>query len=159
MSKGKVLNGKDFMIFMNGKATALATSHKLTLSAETGDAASKDDGMWDESIITKMSWEASTEALVAAEEPTNADSFDALYDAFIAGEAVTLILGIPGNLTNDGVPDTGWSSPATKANQKYYTGQALITSLERTDAKGSNSSLTASFKGLGKLDKKTGTAS
>ena len=41
MAKAKVLNGKDFMIFMGGKATALSTSHKLTLSAETSDAASK----------------------------------------------------------------------------------------------------------------------
>lgn len=149
MAKAKVLNGKDFMIFMNGKATALATSHKLTLNAETGDSASKDDGMWDEAIITKMSWEASTEALVSADE--NVESFDALYDAFIAGEPVTLIMGIPTNLTNDGVPEAGWTAPTTK----YYTGSALITSLDRTDAKGSNSTMTASFKGVGKLEKKT----
>ena len=123
MSKAKPLNGKDFMIFVAGKATALATSHKLTLTAETGDAASKDDGMWDESIVTKMGWEASTEALVSAD--ADVESFDSLYDAFIAGE-------------------------------KYYKGKALITSLDRTDAKGSNSTMTAQFKGQGKLEKATG---
>lgn len=147
MGKAKVLNGKDFMIFMNGKATALATSHKLTLTAETGDSASKDDGMWDESIITKMSWTASTEALVSAD--ADVDSFDALYDAFIAGEKVTLVLGTPANLTNEGIPEAGWTVPTSG----YYTGQALITSLDRTDAKGSNSTMTASFQGVGKLAK------
>lgn len=148
MAKAKVLNGKDFMVFVNDEATALATSHKLTLNAETSDAASKDDGMWDESIVTKMSWEASTEALVSADASVN--SYDTLYDLFIAGQPVTLICGIPGNLTNDGVPEGGWQAPSTK----YYTGQALITSLDRSDAKGSNSSMTVSFKGVGKLEKK-----
>lgn len=148
MAKAKVLNGKDFMVFVNDEATALATSHKLTLNAETSDAASKDDGMWDESIVTKMSWEASTEALVSAD--ANVSSYDTLYDLFIAGQPVTLICGIPGNLTNDGVPTEGWQAPSTK----YYTGQALITSLDRSDAKGSNSSMTVSFKGVGKLEKK-----
>lgn len=154
MSKAKPLNGKDFMIFIGGKATALATSHKLTLTAETGDAASKDDGMWDESIVTKMGWEASTEALVSADK--NIESFDSLYDTFIAGESVDIILGVPANLTNDGIPEGGWTSPATKDQQIYYKGKALITSLDRTDAKGSNSTMTAQFKGQGKLEKATG---
>lgn len=148
MSKPKVLNGKDFMVFVNTKATALATSHKLTLSAETSDAASKDDGMWDESIVTKMSWEASTEALVSADE--NVDSYDALYDLFVAGEKVTLVCGVPANITNDGIPEGGWTVPGTR----YYTGQALITSLDRNDGVGSNSTMTISFKGVGKLEKK-----
>jgi hypothetical protein len=149
MAKAKVLNGKDFMIFVDGKATALATSHKLTLNAETSDSASKDDGMWDESIVTKMSWEASTEALVSAD--ASVESFDALYDMFIAGQEVELICGIPTNLSNDGVPEAGWTAPSTK----YYSGKALITSLDRSDAKGSNSTMTASFKGVGKLEKKS----
>lgn len=146
MAKAKVLNGKDFMIFVGGKATALATSHKLTLNAETSDAASKDDGMWDESVVTKMSWEASTEALVSAEE--GVESFDALFDMYVAGEPVTLVMGIPTNLTNDGVPEAGWTAPTSG-----YTGSALITSLDRTDSKGSNSTFSASFKGVGKLSK------
>lgn len=145
------------MIFIDGKATALATSHKLTLTAETGDAASKDDGMWDEGIVTKMSWEASTEALVSAD--ADVESFDTLYDAFIAGEAVDIVSGIPANLTNDGVPSDGWKSPDTKTGQIYYKGKALITSLDRTDAKGSNSSMTVQLKGQGKLEKATGAAS
>ena len=44
MGKANVVAGKDLMIFINGKATALATSHALELTAETSEAASKDDG-------------------------------------------------------------------------------------------------------------------
>lgn len=147
MAKVKVLNGKDFMIFVDGKATALATSHKLTINAETSDSASKDDGMWDESIVSKMSWQASTEALVAAD--AGAESFDTMIDLMLAGEPVELVMGIPANLTNDGVPEGGWSVPTGK----YYKGSAIITSLDRTDAKGSNSTFSASFRGVGKLEK------
>ena len=92
MAKAKVLNGKDFMVFVNTKATALATSHRLSLNAETSDSASKDDGMWDEAIITKLSWEASTEALVSAEE--GADSYDTMFDLMLACEPVDIVLGI-----------------------------------------------------------------
>ena len=42
MAKRKPLKGKDLMIFVDGKAIALATSHTLTLNAETSDTASKD---------------------------------------------------------------------------------------------------------------------
>lgn len=148
MAKPKVMKGKDFMVFVNNKATALATSHKLTLNAETSDAASKDEGMWDESIVSKMSWEASTEALVSAD--ANVDSYDALYDLFVAGEAVTLVCGVPLNLSNDGVPEGGWAAPSTN----YYTGSALITNLDRNDQSGSNSTMSISFRGVGKLERK-----
>lgn len=147
MAKAKVLDGKDFMIFVDGKATALATSHKLTINAETSDSASKDDGMWDEVIVSKMSWEASTEALVAAD--ATADSYDTMLDLMLANEPVDLVMGIPTNITNDGLPEAGWTAPTGK----YYNGKAIITTLDRTDSKGSNATFSASFKGVGKLEK------
>ena len=153
MPKAKALNGKDFMVFVAGKATALATSHKLSLNADTSDAASKDDGMWDESTVTKMSWEASTEALVSSEKKDT--NFEALYDAFIAGVPVEIVAGVPTNITDDGVPEGGWTAPSTTA-QTYYKGKAIITSLERTDAKGDSAKLSAQFKGVGKLEKTAG---
>lgn len=149
MAKAKVLDGKDFMIFVGGKATALATSHKLTINAETSDAASKDDGMWDESVVSKMSWEASTEALVAAD--ATAESFDAMFDLMLKKSPVTLVMGVAGNISNDGLPEEGWSIPT----KNYYTGSAIITSLDRNDAKGGNATFSAAFKGVGKIEKKS----
>mgnify|MGYP002512532681 CR=1 FL=1 len=93
MSKAKVVKGKDLMIFINGKATALATSHSLELNAETSEAASKDDGAWSNATVTKKSWTASTEALVS--EDPEVDSFDSMYDLFDAGEPVDIISGRP----------------------------------------------------------------
>lgn len=146
MAKPKVMDGRDFMIFVGGKATALATSHKLTVNAETSDSASKDDGMWDEAIVSKMSWDASTEALVSAD---GTDSYDTLFDLYLAKEPVDLIMGTPENINKDGVPEGGWSVPTGN----YYKGKALITNLERTDSNGSNATFSASFKGVGKLEK------
>ena len=146
MAKQKVMYGRDFMIFVGGKATALATSHKLTVNAETSDSASKDDGMWDEAIVSKMSWDASTEALVSAD---GTDSYDTLFDLYLAKEPVDLIMGTPANINKDGVPEGGWSVPTGN----YYKGKALITNLERTDSNGSNATFSASFKGVGKLEK------
>ena len=52
MSAKQVL-GKDLMLFIGGKAIALATSCKLGLSAETIDTQSKDSGMWNEKSVKK----------------------------------------------------------------------------------------------------------
>lgn len=51
MSKAKAVLGKDFMLFVGGKALALATSCKLSISAETIDTQSKDSGIWTEKDI------------------------------------------------------------------------------------------------------------
>lgn len=146
MSK-KVLKGKDLMLFVGGEATSLATSHTLGLNAETGDAASKDSGAWDESTITKMSWEAGTESLMSVEEGAN--SFDVMFQKFIAGEPVELVLGIPTNINTSGVPAEGWTAPTTT----HYKGSALITALSVNATNGQNTTMSASFKGVGKLER------
>lgn len=144
--KAKALKGKDFMVFVDGEAIALATSHELGLDADTTDAASKDDGSWDESTVTKKRWEVNCNSLVSADK--NVNSFNALYKKWVAGEPVDIISGIPGNASEDGVPNEGWQVPG----DSYFTGKALITSLRRNDNNGENSSMTSAFKGVGKLD-------
>lgn len=66
MSKAKSVLGKDLMLFIDGKAIALATSCKLGLSAETIDTQSKDSGIWTEKDIKKLSWNASSENVFSA---------------------------------------------------------------------------------------------
>ena len=148
MSKANVVAGKDLMIFVDGKATALATSHRLSITADTSEAASKDDGAWGSSTVTKMRWEGSTEALVSMD--ASAESFDKMFDAMMARKPVTIVSGRPDNATDDGVPEEGWIAPTTN----YYQGDALITSLERNDPNGDNSTMTVTFTGVGKLERK-----
>ena len=148
MAKANVVAGKDLMIFVDGKATALATSHRLSITADTSEAASKDDGAWGSSTVTKMRWEGSTEALVSMD--ASAESFDKMFDAMMARTPVTIVSGRPDNATDDGVPEEGWIAPTTN----YYQGDALITSLERNDPNGDNSTMTVTFTGVGKLERK-----
>lgn len=137
------------MIFVDGKATALATNHRLSITADTSEAASKDDGAWGSSTVTKMRWEGSTEALVSMD--ASAESFDKMFDAMMARKTVKIVSGKPENASDDGVPEGGWTQPTTN----YYTGDALITSLERNDPNGDNSTMTVTFTGVGRLERKT----
>ena len=54
MSRAKQVLGKDLMLFVDGKAIALATSCKIAISAETIDTQSKDSGIWNEKDVKKM---------------------------------------------------------------------------------------------------------
>ena len=135
------------MIFVDGEPTALATSHSISITAETSEAASKDDGAWGAATVTMFSWEGSTEALVSMDE--NANSFDAMYDAMMTREPVDIVSGRPSNATDDGVPEEGWTAPTTN----LYKGKALITSLQRNDPNGDNSTMTVTFTGVGKLER------
>lgn len=139
------LKGKKFMVFVGGEATALATSHSLRLNTETSDTSTKDHGLWGSAEVTRVSWEATTEALVSVD--SGVDSYDSLFTTMVAGTAVTLKIGIPANWASSGVPQAGWSVPTAG----YYTGTAIITSLERNDPNNENSSMTATFTGQGQL--------
>ena len=147
MAKANVIAGKDLMIFVDGAATALATSHRISITADTSEAASKDDGAWGSSTVTKLRWEGGTEALVSMDD--DVDSYDAMYDKMMSRTPVDIVSGRPSNITDDGVPEAGWTVPTTK----YYKGKALITSLERNDPNGDNSTMSVAFTGVGKLER------
>lgn len=151
MAKSKALKGKDLMIFMNGKAIALATNHTLNLSAETSDTSSKDSGVWTESEITGMNWTASSESVCSADEDVN--SYEAMLDAMLKMEIVPIKLGIPANISKDEMPEGGWTEP-----QKYYGGNALITGIDITATNKENATMTVNLTGVGQLKKETGAA-
>lgn len=141
------LKGRKFMIFYGSpaKAIAYATSHSLDLNAETSDSSTKDDGQWGSAEVTKLNWSASADAIIASDQA----NYDALFDAMISGTEVDIVLGIPSNYADTGVPTGGWTAPTTAK----YSGKAIITSLTRNDAVGSDSTCSATFQGVGKLTK------
>ena len=123
MSKAKSVLGKDLMLFIDGKAIALATSCKLGLSAETIDTQSKDSGIWTEKDIKKLSWNASSENVFSAD--ADANSYDKLFALFLAHKPVVLKFGVVGNPDVNEMPAAGWTLA-----EGAYTGSAVITSLE-----------------------------
>lgn len=149
MSKAKVLNGKDLMLWIGGKVVALSTGCTINLSAETSDAATKDDGMWGAPEVSGMSWSASNESVDSAdEERTNDQVYSQLFDLFIAGEPINITVGVPTNKSNTGLPEAGWTAPT-----QGYSGKAIMTALDRTGNKGSNGSISVSLQGVGALEK------
>lgn len=155
MAKAKYLNGKDLMLFVGGKAIALAKTCQLQLSGDTLDTDNKDCGIWAGTDIGSLSWQVSSEAVASVdEEVTAAVVYDDLFDLFVAGEPVSIIVGIPTNIAagRNGVPEAGWTAPSDKG----YTGKAIITSLELGGDKGSAGSVSVQLNGDGALEKLAG---
>lgn len=144
MSKANAVLGKDVMLFINGKAIALSTSCKLSLSTETIDTQSKDSGIWTEKDIKKLSWSMSSENLFSADE--NVNGYDVLFDLMLKRKPVEVKFGIAGNADADEVPANGWTLPAAP-----YSGKVLITSLELNAPDGDKATFSANFEGTGPL--------
>ena len=152
MAKAQSLNGKDLMLWIGGKVVALSTSCTLNLTAATQSSGTKDDGLWDANEIGNLSWNCSNESVDSADTNRSNDQvFDDLFELYAAGQPVAVTVGIPSNRNNTGVPEAGWTAPSSGT----YGGQALITSLSRTGAKGSNGSVSVSLQGYGALTKAT----
>lgn len=61
----KINYGGDIMILVNGTPLAFSSGAKLDVSLKTRDIGSKDSGYWDEKAAGKLSWNASSDALMA----------------------------------------------------------------------------------------------
>jgi hypothetical protein len=153
MAKRKPIEGKDLMLFIGGKTIALANSCTLNIDRGSNDAASKDDGVWGQDTPGDMSWNLSSDALFSADaaDSNNQMAYDALFDAQVAGTDLTIIFGVVGNASSNGLPADGWTAP-TKGG---YTGTAHVTSLSLTGAKGSASSMSVSLVGSGELKRQS----
>ena len=137
--KANAVLGKDFMLFVGGKALALATSCKLSISAETIDTQSKDSGIWTEKDIKKLSWNGSSENLFSADDKVN--GYDVLLDLMLNRKPIEAKFGIPANADSDEVPSSA-----------SYSGNVLITNLELNAPDGDKATFSATFEGTGKLN-------
>lgn len=143
MSRAKQVLGKDLMLFVDGKAIALATSCKIAISAETIDTQSKDSGIWNEKDVKKLGWNCSSDNVFSADKDAN--SYDKLFALMVATNPVEIAFGIPSNKANE-YPDGGWLLP-----DKPYKGMAIITSLDATASDGDKATFSISFEGTGVL--------
>lgn len=136
-----VILGTDLMLFKDNKALAVATSCKLTISANVLETSSKDSGKWVSKQAAKLSWNASSDNLY-----TVAD-YKELVDAMIKREEVELQFSTVANADSDtGVPSTGWTP-----NSDGYKGSAIITSIDMNASDGENATYTVNFEGTGAL--------
>lgn len=149
-----VIKGSDLMLFVEGKSIAYATSHTLTISADTKETSSKDSGgKWQTSEVGVLSWTCSSENLCADSEA--GVSFDKLFEYMTARKPITGVFALEGNSTNledgklDEVPTSGWTAKAGDG----YTGKMIITNLEKNAPNGENATIKVDFTGVGALTK------
>lgn len=148
-----IIKGDELMIFVGGSAIAYATSHTLSLTANTVDISSKDHGFWGASDTGNLTWEATTENLYTE------DGFDGLFNAYLAKSEVTIVFGYASNYNTNGLfleggtqaagddRDAAWVQDTTKG----YSGKAVITSLSVNANTGENATFSCTFTGKGAI--------
>ncbi len=152
MAKRNTVDGKDIMLFISGKAVALATSSKFSLKSKIEETATKDDGQYSDKEQTGIDWNVSSEALYGADASTGATdmAFKELRTAMLAGTKVEVVFGTPANIADTGVPTAGWTAPTSGLK-----GNALIESIDITADKGSKAKMSISLQGCGALTEVT----
>ena len=136
------IKGGDMMLFVDGVSIAFATSHTLTINAETTDTSNKDEGAgrWRSEEVNILSWEATTENLCGSGEGKNYDDLVALM---LAKQPVAAVFGVKTE-SGESVPTGGWHGSG-------FSGNVLITSIEINAQNGENATFTATFTGVGPL--------
>lgn len=149
MNKANKVDGKDLMLWIGGKVIALSKSCSLSISANMGDAATKDSGIWDDSEVVGLSFTMQNQSVYSADENRTVDqTYDALFDAMLARQPIDVTFGIPSTVSDEGLPAEGWQR---RQSGKSYAGKAFITSLELSGEKGSAASASISLQGSGRL--------
>lgn len=158
----QIIKGDDLMLFDSyGRSIAYATSHQLSLTADTADINSKDHGIYGGREVNKINWEITTENLFTA------TAFSDLFDSMMTRKPIRLIWGSKKEAGNDKTVVNGdyenWTpyflmsgtSNATLSKMPAYYGNAYITSLSANSNTGENATFSATFSGDGKIKRIT----
>ncbi len=141
-----VINGTDLCLFISSGATkkciALATTCKISTTMSTRKIASKDSGIWEDSIASRMTWTCDSDNLFTQDAVITGYTYDNLFDIMIARTVLTINFGA--------VTTSGMGSPQT-IGAKYFSGTAYITKLDLNAKDNDNSSFTVTLEGTGAL--------
>ena len=167
-----VIKGGDLMLFLkesNGtmKSIAFATSHTLTVSTDTQQTSTKDDGgKFQSSDYGILSWSASSENLCSYDGAGY--NYQDLINLMLSQTKVTATFSIEGNSGTsypyankkdsvDETTDDTWtpantgSIGSTSNKSLGYTGTVLITNVEVNAPNGENATFTVQLQGDGPL--------
>ena len=148
MSRSNIVKGDELMLFYNDNAFAYATSHALSMSAETISTASKDHGFWGASEVGKLNWEITSENLYTD------DDYDTLYDLMNTAEPITVAFAKASNYDKNGLTYVGGDVAYWTPDTSYYrSGLAIISSLNVNANTGENATLSITLTGAGPLTK------
>lgn len=148
VGKASKIKGKKMMIFVDGKAIALCTNSTLSISVDTGNNKTKDDGFASSPEPTGMSWDMKSENFASSDASRTLDqTSSALADMLLTQRLVDVAFGIPSNASDGELPDAGWTAPKTDV----YTGKAYVTNFEVTADVGDYAKCSITLTGVGDL--------
>ena len=139
----QIIKGDDLMLFdAQGKSLAFATSHSLSINADSADVSSKDSGKWKANEVNKLGWEITSENLYTA------DSYDTLFTNMVSRTAIDVHFGLKKETTD--TTSSNWTK-----GTGVYTGKAFITSLQANANSGDNATYSVTLTGTGEIKKAT----
>ena len=147
MSK-KILKGDQIQLWDYDNGTlAYATSHTLTLTGNTTDISSKDHGWWTATSVGSLTWEITAECLYTY------SNFDLLFNKMIHNEKIHLVWGEVDNYDQNGLITTGGNVQRWISSPNFYSGYAMITSINANANTGENATYSVTFTGAGAFTK------
>lgn len=136
--------GEELQLFLGGKSIAKAKTHTLTITSDTIDVSSKDDGFYGASIPGKINWQISAENIYTEK------AFDELYAKAQARQVFDVVFGRVANYNAEGLGENeNWSPDSTK--HTTYTGKVTLTDMTLNANNGEVTSFSATLKGVGAL--------
>ena len=136
--------GEELQLFLDGKSIAKAKTHTLTITSDTIDVSSKDDGFYGASIPGKINWEISAENIYTEK------AFDELYAKAQARQVFDVVFGRVANYNAEGLGENeNWSPDSVK--HTTYTGKVTLTNMTLNANNGEVTSFSATLKGVGAL--------
>lgn len=143
--------GEELQLFLDGKSIAKAKTHTLTITSDTIDVSSKDDGFYGASIPGKINWEISAENIYTEK------AFDELYAKAQARQVFEVVFGRVANYDTNGLGEKdSWTTDSVK--HTTYTGKVTLTNMTLNANNGEVTSFSATLKGVGALKQTKGTA-
>lgn len=143
--------GEELQLFLDGKSIAKAKTHTLTITSDTIDVSSKDDGFYGASIPGKINWEISAENIYTEK------AFDELYAKAQARQVFEVVFGRVANYDAEGLGSKDSWTPDS-AKHTTYTGKVTLTNMTLNANNGEVTSFSATLKGVGALKQTKGTS-
>lgn len=148
---GYVSKGKKAMIFVDGKAIALATNHKISLTANVLEEYTKDDGDAPVGEADGYEWGMTSDSIVGDNDSvTNEQTVITLLDTMLAMEEVDVVSDAAAP-TSGSVPATGWTEAGDAQQFFAMSGKAYIESLSISAGATGFATSSVSLKGNGEL--------
>ena len=147
MTNQDIEKGSALMVFLGDSAIGFATSHALSLTANTTEVSTKDHGDYPSVVAQSIGWEVTAENLYSDTGET------AYMKAMLAKTPVDIKFAKAANYSNTdekGIIDNAEKNAWT-AGTVIAEGKALITSFSINAGAGENATMSVTFTGVGAL--------